>query len=424
MAEAGGLERVLGGVRGQVTIAALLVTVVMLTGLGITASILLSARAESDVRTAVETVLDGVEQRLRDGEAITSLTHPSGVDVLVDRAFDGSGGTAVIATRTVRLEDGRTISVNARASTTNLNTTIRTLRITLWILMPLAALLTAAVANLTVKRALEPVSAITNEARRIGRSPGAGRVPVPTTGDEVAELAETINEMLAALEAHEVERRRFLSDASHELRSPLMVLINEADLATNRPDATDLSRFARAVTKQTARLNNLTSDLLALAVSEEQAVNRTPVDLVDLVAEEMNAQRQDIPIALHGPTKCELVLDEPLVRRAVRNLLDNATRYAESAIQVEITSTDSDVVVAVEDDGPGVAPSEREDIFRRLYRPDESRSRRTGGAGLGLAVVAACAEAHAGDARALAAKSLCGARIELSLRGRCSDGGR
>lgn len=246
MAERGWLDRAFGGVRGQVTLAALCVTAVTLTCLGIGASIMLSRQVRADVETSMTEVLDEVEVRLRAGEAISSFTHSSGVEVFVDRSFV-SDDDSLGMSRTVELDGGRTAIVNARAPVASLTQTLAALRLTLWILMPLAAGLTALVANLAVRRALRPVSDITATARQITTAGSSERVPIPATADEVAVLAETINDMLSSLERHELDRRRFVSDASHELRSPLMVLINEAELAAEHHETADVAAFAAAV---------------------------------------------------------------------------------------------------------------------------------------------------------------------------------
>ncbi len=409
------LERRLGGVRGTVTRTTLVVTALTLTVVGVLGSISLARLAERDIDRAIVDTLDEVEQRYRAGDRFVSLTHPSGVEVLVDRTFRDTGSTdQIVRTRPIVVDDTEVV-LSARVTTRGLDSTLRTIRRTLWLLVPLAAALTALVANLAVRRSLRPVSEITDEAERIAAGTGSGRVPVPDTGDEIEQLAETVNMMLDAADAARERQRRFVSDASHELRTPLMVLSAEADLARRHPDGVDLAAFAATVETQTNRLDRLTDDLLMSSSIAEQHAEHLPVDLAAIVGEEIDAAGFPVAVTRELVSPVEVTGDAVVLRRAVRNILANARRHADRAVRVELSMTTGLARLAVEDDGPGIAPPDRGRVFERFARLDDARARDTGGAGLGLAIVAEAAARHGGRAVAVDPRHLDGARIELDL---------
>ncbi|MGZ4679704.1 MAG: HAMP domain-containing sensor histidine kinase, partial [Ilumatobacteraceae bacterium] len=266
------------------------------------------------------------------------------------------------------------------------------------------------------RRALRPVSVITDLAATIDAGDSTMRVPVPETDDEIQHLARTVNEMLDRIAAGRAAQRQFTSDAAHELRTPLMALQAEIELAIRSPHSAD-EAFLHRLEALGDRLAQRVDDLVLLSTLDEQPpLDRRSVDVVEVVRAEAatmpaGGDTPNIEI-LGGPTPA--MIDEHLVARAVRNLMVNACRHAHHAVRVETMTTDGSVWIHVDDDGAGVAAEDREVIVRRFGRLDQARNADAGGAGLGLAIVASVARAHNGDL-VVGDSPLGGARISLRL---------
>jgi len=246
-------------------------------------------------------------------------------------------------------------------------------------------------------RALRPVRAITAQAATITGGTLSERVPVPASGDEIATLAHTVNGMLDRLERDDVRRRQFVSDASHELRTPVAVLKSEAEVALRSPELTDVETLASGVVEESTRMAAIIDDLLSLARRDEGvAAPTTEIDLDDIVLAEAGRLRR-VPVDVSAVSAGRVLgrLDE--FARVVAHLLDNAARHAETTVAVGLVTAAGQVRLVVVDDGPGVPPADREIIFERFVRLDEARSRDAGGAGLGLAVVAGVVERSNGS---------------------------
>ncbi|MFE7527658.1 sensor histidine kinase [Kitasatospora sp. NPDC057542] len=285
--------------------------------------------------------------------------------------------------------------------------------------VPAAALLVALVAWATTSRALRPVEAIRAELAEIGEHRLDRRVPVPRSGDEISRMARTTNATLDRLERSAVQQQRFVADASHELRSPIAALRTNLEVSLAHPERTDWPAATREALTSVERLQQLTEDLLFLARNTHPATAGQPT-IVDLsaVLRELADQyrpvldarltlRVDVPeaVLVHGSRI-------PL-HRLVRNLLDNAQRYAEEEIVLATRQAGHRCLLEVRDDGPGVPPAEHERIFEPFTRLDEARSRDAGGSGLGLAITADIATRHGGTVRV--APSQRGARFVLEL---------
>ncbi|NUP21509.1 MAG: HAMP domain-containing histidine kinase [Streptomyces sp.] len=220
----------------------------------------------------------------------------------------------------------------------------------------------------------------------------------------------------------EAAQRRFVSDASHELRSPVATVRQHAEVALAHPERSDTGALAGTVLDEAVRMQRLVDDLLLLARADESALLRggpRPVDLDDLVLEEVRRLRSASPAPRVDGTAvgaARVTGDEEALRRLVRNLGENAARHARTRVAFELTDTgDGWVRLAVEDDGPGIPAAERARVFDRFVRLDESRARGAGGAGLGLAIVAEVAGAHRGRVTAGASEGLGGARFTVRL---------
>jgi signal transduction histidine kinase len=241
-------------------------------------------------------------------------------------------------------------------------------------------------------RALRPVEALRRGAAGLS---GPGRLPVPAAQDEIRRLAETLNEMLGRLDAAGARQRAFVSDAAHELRSPLASARTQLEVAAMVDAGTPAGALAADVLLDVERLGRLVDDLLLLArLDEAPRRPRAPLDLhalaSDVVARYAAAR---VPVTLSpGGTSCVVSAESGAVRRVLINLVDNAVRHARSAVTVSAAPDG----FTVTDDGPGIALADRERVFDRFTRLDSDRGRNSGGAGLGLAIVRELVGAHGG----------------------------
>ncbi|MFD3502320.1 sensor histidine kinase [Streptomyces sp. NPDC058678] len=274
---------------------------------------------------------------------------------------------------------------------------------------PLLLTVVAVVTWLVTRRALRPVEGIRGEMAAITASEDLGRrVPVPDTHDEVARLARTTNETLAALETSVERQRRFVADASHELRSPIASLRTQLEVGAAHPELLDLE----GAVEDTVRLQHLAADLLLLArldAGERPTGGR--LDLAALAREE-TAGRPGVSV--EAAEAVEVAGSRGQLQRVLTNLLDNARRHTRSAVTVSVRREGEWAVAGVADDGDGVPDGDRERIFERFVRLDDARSRDDGGAGLGLAIARDVAARHGGTLTVRAAPTG-GALFELRL---------
>jgi len=292
------------------------------------------------------------------------------------------------------------VTVYIGTSLDSVNETIATVRrVLLLILPPLLALLAVA-SWVLVGRALRPVEAIRAEVADISGRALDRRVPVPPNRDEIGRLASTMNEMLDRLQAASERQRKFVADASHELQSPIAALRTQLEVAIAQPATTDWAATSSDLLAESRHMERLVRDLLFLARSDgEESVRRIePVDLDDIVLEEATRLRSSARVGVDasGVSAAPLSGNRDELTRLVRNLLENAEHHAESGVRIKLSAEGHEIILVVEDDGPGVAPAERERIFQRFTRLDEARSRHNGGTGLGLAIVKEITERHGG----------------------------
>lgn len=284
--------------------------------------------------------------------------------------------------------------------------------------VPLLLLVVALTTWGVVGRALRFVESIRTQVAEISASQLHRRVPDPPGDDEIARLAHTMNAMLARLEDEQQRQRRFVSDASHELRSPVATIRNLTEVAIAHPGRTDLEEFSTAVLSEDIRIERLVDDLLILARSDEgrTSLARRSVDLDDVVLEEAKRLRGStrLDIETGAVSGGRTMGDVSQLRRVVRNLADNAAQHATSAITFSLSQENDWIVMRVEDDGPGIAAENREAIFQRFARLDNARDRDHGGAGLGLAIVYESIRAHGGTIEVGDSPSG-GARFEIRL---------
>ncbi|WP_406103932.1 HAMP domain-containing histidine kinase [Streptomyces sp. NBC_01003] len=270
----------------------------------------------------------------------------------------------------------------------------------------------AAVTWLVTRRALRPVEGIRSEMSAITASQDlARRVPEPGTHDEVARLARTTNETLAALETSVERQRRFVADASHELRSPIASLRTQLEVGAAHPELLDVD----GAVADTVRLQELAAGLLLLArLDAGERPGEARVDLAALAGEELS-QRPAGRVAVRTRLEpVEVAGSRSQLARVVGNLLDNAQRHARSRVDIAARAEGPWAVVEVGDDGAGVPEAERERIFERFVRLDDARARDDGGAGLGLAIARDVAVRH-GGALTVRSSPAGGALFELRL---------
>ena len=257
-------------------------------------------------------------------------------------------------------------------------------------------------------RVLRPIGRITAVARDIQATDLSRRIELPGPDDELKQLADTFDAMLARLDAAFEAQRQFTADASHELRNPLAIIRTNVDvaLADPRADPEDLRHTIVVVKRASDRMARLVDDLLALARRQEPILEHEPVDLGVAVTEASDdfvvpAAARNIVLDRAIAPGVVVTGDRDALKRAVANLLENAVRLAPEGSRIRLaTGGEGDQAwIAVADEGPGIAPEDQPHVFDRFWRADKGRSRADGGTGLGLAIVRQIAEGHGGQIR-------------------------
>ncbi|MCC2593606.1 HAMP domain-containing protein [Tessaracoccus sp. OS52] len=282
------------------------------------------------------------------------------------------------------------------------------LRLSLVGVVPTLTLALAVVIWLALGRALRPVEQLRRAAERVAREGGPGALPVPSADDELGALARTLNEMLDRLERAAARQRAFVEDAAHELRSPISSLRATVEVARTHPDAWAGDELAADLEPEVLRMQALVDDLLLLARVGAAPAQRGEHDLRDLVEQVVGTVRAEVAFEVAGEGRGWV--DAPAFQRVVRNLVENAARHARTLVRVRV----ADGSVAVDDDGAGIAPQDRQRVFERFVRLDEARERGAGGSGLGLAIAREIAREHGGDV-VLERSDLGGLRARVSV---------
>ena len=295
----------------------------------------------------------------------------------------------VVGTTAGPAADRRTVLV--AVASTEASRSLRVVRLVLVVGVPLLVAAFAVVCWFLVGAALRPVAALRRGAGAITEAGTGSRLPVPATRDEVARLAETLNDMLDRLAAGGARQRAFVADAAHELRSPLTSIRTQLEVARAHPRDADWDETSDGVLADLERLSRLVDDLLLLARldDERRPVRRGgPVDLVALAAVSVTRPGCRVDVRLVGsPDPVLANADEDATVRVLENLLSNAERYARSSVTVEVGAAGPWAILTVSDDGPGIPAADRTRVFERFARLDASRSQDSGGSGLGLAIV-------------------------------------
>jgi signal transduction histidine kinase len=365
---------------------------------------------DDSLSTEAERIADAAESGAvptLDDDSIVVVVDPAGS--LVDSSGDDDGGDDIsallaaadagqlvlddemhrIASETYEAPGGGDGLVRIAASLDDVDESVAELKRSLMWIVPSAVLALLAVVWVVVGRTLRPVEQMRAEVAAIGVSELDRRVPEPRSGDEIARLAVTMNDMLARLEHAVRQQQRFVADASHELRTPLTRMRAELEVDEQHPERADASATRRSQLDEITHLQQTIGDLLLLARSDAGATEPhvEPVDLDDIVLDEIRTSGHSAVVVDARRVSAAQVAGGPdELRRVVRNLLDNARRHATSTITVELSESNGHATLVVADDGPGVPEEQRSVVFERFARLEEARTG-SGHAGLGLAIV-------------------------------------
>lgn len=426
---AGAVRETLGTVRVRTTAAAMVVVGAALVVAAVAMVLLLRRSLTADVRTsallrakAVVSVVEAGRENDKiavgdpeeefvqvldaEGEVVTSSQNLAGDDAVVRLAPGESRrlerlpfeDDAFIAVATSAASSRGRLTVIAGRTLESVTQSARAVVRLLASGIPLLLLITGTVTWRVVGRALAPVERMRAEVEAISSKELHRRVPDPPGNDEVARLAETMNRMLTRLEQGQTRQRRFISDASHELRSPVATIRQHAEVALSHPNVTRIDELAEVVLAEDLRLQRMVEDLLLLTKIDEGTLHlwRESVDLDDLLFAEAARLRAttDVLVDTSEVSAGRVSGDRRQLDKLVRNLIDNAARHAHDKVALSLREHDGEVLLTVDDDGEGIPTFERERIFERFVRLEAARDRDSGGSGLGLAIVAEIAGAH------------------------------
>jgi heavy metal sensor kinase len=328
-----------------------------------------------------------------------------GSRVLASNPQAPSGPRDRIATRTVEFK-GRTYQIELSASLDSIDSELAVVRRAILIALPLILALAGVGGYWLATRSLRPLGWMAEQARSITDTNLETRIKIDNAAEELAVLVTSFNELLSRLDQSFDTMRRFVADASHELRTPISVIRGEADVALSQErSAAEYRDSLVVVLDEARRLSRLVDDLLNLARADAGHVRLQTHDfyLNELLAEccrsvQGLAHTRGLTLKCLTEGDLQFTGDEQLLRRLVINLLDNAIRYTPSGgeVRAELQAGGGSVRLRVSDTGIGIAPEDAARVFERFYRAGEDRSRQNGGFGLGLAIVRWIAESHRG----------------------------
>jgi two-component system OmpR family sensor kinase len=344
-------------------------------------------------------------------------------ELVVDRPVEGIGDDGRILARTIDAPGQDAVVVVVAGSTSSLTDARNHIALVLMVAAPVVLLGIGATAWLATGRALRSVRGMSRRAATLSLEHPEARLPRPPGNDEIAQLGQTLNEMLDRIATPMAHERAFVDHASHELRTPLAVLRGELELAlADLRESGTTAGVEAALTsalEETDRLSRLAQDLLVLARADAgQLTEATGVVPLRSTAADIVARYPLGVVAVEVTGDGDEVwarAGSGSVHRIVGNLLDNALRHTRTRVEITVDARPDGAVLRVLDDGPGFAPSMLDRALDRFTRADDPRRRSTGGAGLGLAIVAAETEAHGGRTRIGNGGALGGAWVEVRL---------
>ncbi|WP_254786024.1 cell wall metabolism sensor histidine kinase WalK [Curtobacterium sp. MCBA15_008] len=387
-----------------------------------------SSRVEADGAAAVSGYEDVLVQVVAEDGSV--LAHgddadPPALPTADESRWNHDGERWLLVADDVDLPGGGEATLVYGASLEQSDTALRAAIGLLAVGVPVLVLLMGLVTWVVTGRSLRPVDRMRGEVDTIRTARPDARVDVPDTGDEIARLATTMNAMLERLDRSAEAQRRFVSDASHELRSPIATIRQHAEVAVAHPDRVDVGELSGVVRSEALRLQDLVSALLELSRLDEGGIGAAKsVDLDDLALDAVARARartdgadpggRGVVVDGSGIGPARVLGNDRVLAGVVRNLVDNAVRHATARVSVALAEVDGDALLTVDDDGAGVPPGDRDRVFERFVRLDEARSRDAGGAGLGLAIVHDAVRVHGGTVRVTDAPTG-GARFEVSI---------
>jgi heavy metal sensor kinase len=320
--------------------------------------------------------------------------------------------------------DGSRFLVESGASYRQVDEVLDELLLMFATLIPIVVSVIAVAGYWLMRQALRPVDEITKSARAMTSTNLRDRLPLISTGDEIERLSTAFNEMITRLDAAFQNIARFTADASHELRTPLTILRLELDgIVQHRELAPQLVDQIESALEETHHLSRIVENLLVISRLDAGVIpiERVPLDLGELVAstvEPMQLLAEEKPVSLGCEVHSNVYVegDRSHLKMLILNLVDNAIHYtpAGGQITIKLTSGDRSALLEIVDTGVGISPEGLPHIFERFYRADKARSRNSGGAGLGLAIVRAICDAHKGEIRVLSTEGL-GTRFFVEL---------
>jgi signal transduction histidine kinase len=343
------------------------------------------------------------DEPMTGGLRVEELTGPDDDETEHYRVWTSTGPSA----------GGGRVRVYVGTSLESVEEATADIRAALRVGVPLVWLLTVATSWVLMGGALRRLDRIRAEVDTISDSDLSRRVGGRRRGDEVGRLAATMNRMLGRLEDAADRQRAFVADVSHDLRSPLTAQRTQLELAMENPAAVDQATLHRDLLRHVDEMDSLVGDLLFVVTGDERPLTRQPLDLEDIVLEEATRVRRlgGPVIDTSGVSAAPVIGDPELLRRLVRNLVENAVAHAATRIDLSASASGSEVVVEVADDGRGVPAGQEEAVFARFHRGDPSRSTR--GTGLGLSIARTIAERHGGSLSLVGSGP--GARFRLVL---------
>ncbi len=433
-------KRRLRSVRARITVIASVVVAVTVSAGAVGFAVVLQSTLLDQATVAAEAQLDrfeslidvsgpsalndadGFAQLVRDdGRVIAASDDADEVPALADSEFEGGREATLpedddpVFIVSSEVDDGvLVVGVDDEARREAISTTA----LLLLAALPLLVALVAVTCWVVVGRALRPVDRIRRETEGVSAADLSRRVGVPGTGDEIDALAVTMNRMLERLDNAQSRQRRFVSDASHELRSPIASLRQSSEVMLRYPGRVPVEEFARTTSEESQRMADLVEGLLLLARADEHglALTTQPTDLDDLVLAEASRLRALVAatsadadadsvespptvIDARGVSAAQAPADARLIARVLRNLGDNALRHARSRVWLSSTVHGAVAVVSVANDGANISDADKSRVWDRFERLDDARSRDQGGSGLGLPIVAEILSAHGGSAQ-------------------------
>jgi signal transduction histidine kinase len=343
---------------------------------------------------------------------------PPGEDDVVTVAHlpvddDGPFRVTALGTRTPRGDATVFVAVDAEDTDEVLGAVVRQGVIGLSLLLVALGI----VIWFVVSRTVAPLEAIRRRAEMITGQRLDQRVPEPVAHDEIHRLARTLNDMLARLETSARRQDRFVADAAHELRTPLATMRARLETALVRSGAGTDRQLLLDELSETVRMSSLVDQLLLLARSDagRQRAASGPVDLEDVVTDAVSSVwTRTVEVRVRDLEPLQVLGDAAALEQVCRNLLENAVRHARRTVEVSLTSESGAAVLVVDDDGPGIPEQVRGEVFQRFFRLEGARDRASGGAGLGLAIVAEIVRAHSGTVEAGESPAH-GARLSIRL---------